>query len=98
MVWGPDDSAGLRCIRVHNINVGGLVCWEHWMPLTRQHMHNLGEQIHVALWPTVSEMNRLLAGIMPSKAVALSWPQDRSCRPRPSRKAFRQRDNSLQNL
>jgi predicted amidohydrolase len=36
--------------------VGALVCWEHWMPLARQAMHDSGEDIHVALWPTAHEM------------------------------------------
>jgi len=59
MIWGQGDSAGLRCARIHGINVGGLICWEHWMPLARQHMHNLGEQIHIAAWPTVHEMHQV---------------------------------------
>ena len=59
MVWGQGDSAGLRCVKVHNVNVGGLICWEHWMPMARQHMHNMGEQIHVAVWPTVNEMHQV---------------------------------------
>ena len=36
--------------------VGGLVCWEHWMPLARQALHDSGEDIHIAAWPTVKEM------------------------------------------
>ncbi|MGB8535203.1 MAG: carbon-nitrogen hydrolase family protein [Acidobacteriaceae bacterium] len=59
MVWGNGDSAGLRCAKIHHANVGGLICWEHWMPLARQHMHGLGEQIHVAVWPTVTEMHQI---------------------------------------
>ncbi len=59
LVWGPGDAAGLRCATVGPARVGSLVCWEHWMPLARQHMHNEGEQIHVALWPTVHEMHQI---------------------------------------
>jgi nitrilase len=59
LVWGSGDSAGLHCTKIHGANVGGLICWEHWMPLARQHMHNLGEQIHVAVWPTVTEMHQI---------------------------------------
>ena len=36
--------------------VGTLICWEHWMPLARQAMHESAEQIHVAAWPTVRDM------------------------------------------
>ena len=39
--------------------VGALVCWEHWMPLARHAMHESGEDIHVALWPTVHEMHQV---------------------------------------
>jgi predicted amidohydrolase len=41
------------------VNVVGLICWEHWMPLARQHMHNQAEQIHIAAWPTVHEMHQV---------------------------------------
>ncbi|MBB5060065.1 putative amidohydrolase [Granulicella aggregans] len=59
MVWGQGDAAGLRIAKVHNLNLGGAICWEHWMPLTRQHLHNAGEQIHIAVWPTVHEMHQI---------------------------------------
>lgn len=39
--------------------VGGLVCWEHWMPLARQALHESGEDVHVAVWPTVHERHVL---------------------------------------
>ena len=59
MVWGPGDSAGLRTTKIYEVNVAGSICWEHWMPLTRQHLHSLGEQIHIAVWPTVHEMHQI---------------------------------------
>ncbi len=59
MVWGKGDSAGLRNAKIHDVNVSGAICWEHWMPLARQHLHNSGEQIHVAVWPTVHEMHQV---------------------------------------
>jgi len=59
MVWGQGDAAGLRIAKMHNVNVGGAICWEHWMPLARQHLHNAGEQIHIAVWPTVHEMHQI---------------------------------------
>ncbi len=59
MIWGQGDAVGLRCATVRGKKVGAMVCWEHWMPLVRQHMHNQGEQIHVALWPTVHEMHQI---------------------------------------
>jgi nitrilase len=59
MVWGGGDADGLRAVTAHGARVGALVCWEHWMPLSRQAMHDSGEDIHVALWPTVKEMNQI---------------------------------------
>lgn len=59
MVWGQGDASGLHCAKLHGANVGGLICWEHWMPLARQHLHNAGEHIHVAVWPTVHEMHQV---------------------------------------
>jgi len=56
MVWGLGDAAGLTSVETKVGRVGALVCWEHWMPLARQAMHDSGEDIHVALWPTAHEM------------------------------------------
>ncbi|MEM9189850.1 MAG: carbon-nitrogen hydrolase family protein [Myxococcota bacterium] len=54
LVWGPGDAHGLRAAPTSVGRVGGLICWEHWMPLARQALHESGEDIHVALWPTVA--------------------------------------------
>ncbi|MDQ2659411.1 MAG: carbon-nitrogen hydrolase family protein, partial [Verrucomicrobiota bacterium] len=59
LVWGQGDSGGLRSVATPAGRVGGLICWEHWMPLARQTLHLAGEQIHVAVWPTVHEMHQL---------------------------------------
>ena len=56
MVWGQGDAAGLVAVETEAGRVGGLVCWEHWMPLARQALHDSGEDIHVAVWPTAHEM------------------------------------------
>src|SRR5258707_5469748 len=59
MVWGPGDATGLHAVETPVGRVGGLVCWEHWMPLARQALHESGEDIHVAVWPTVHEMHQV---------------------------------------
>ncbi len=48
LLWGYGDGDGLRAASTACGRVGGLVCWEHWMPLARQAMHHAAEQIHVA--------------------------------------------------
>ena len=59
MVWGQGDAEGLRAVDTDAGRVGGLICWEHWMPLARQAMHESGEDIHIAVWPTVHEMHQV---------------------------------------
>lgn len=59
MVWGHGDADGLQAVDTPVGRVGGLICWEHWMPLARQALHESGEDIHVAAWPTVHEMNQI---------------------------------------
>lgn len=59
MVWGQGDGANLKAVDTSVGRIGGLICWEHWMPLTRQVLHDSGEHIHIAVWPTVHEMHQI---------------------------------------
>ncbi len=59
LVWGNGDGGGLNSVNSRGVRIGGLICWEHWMPLARMAMHNAGECIHVALWPTVHDLHQL---------------------------------------
>ncbi len=59
LVWGQGDGSGLTSVPTSAGRVGGLICWEHWMPLTRQALHNSGEDIHIVVWPTVHEMHQI---------------------------------------
>src|SRR6266852_3414942 len=59
LVWGNGDGRGLEAVSTSAGRVGGLICWEHWMPLVRMAMHNSGEHIHVAVWPTVHDLHQL---------------------------------------
>lgn len=56
LVWAPGDGGGLEAIDTPAGRVGTLICWEHWMPLARQALHESAEEIHVAAWPTVRDM------------------------------------------
>ena len=53
------EGTALRAASVGGVKVGSLICWEHWMPLARQAMHDSGEEIHVAGWPGVHEMHQV---------------------------------------
>ena len=59
MVWGQGDGGGLEAVATPIGRVGGLICWEHWMPLARMAMHQSGEHIHVAVWPTAHDIHQL---------------------------------------
>lgn len=59
LVWGYGDAAGLQSFGMAGAQVGGMICWEHWMPLPRQVLHASGEQIHVAAWPHGKEHHQI---------------------------------------
>ena len=51
LVWADGDGVGLRTYALKDARVGGLNCWENWLPLARASLHMQGELIHVAVWP-----------------------------------------------
>src|SRR5580765_4564600 len=48
LVWGPGDGAGLRAIPTPLGRLGGLICWENYMPLARFSLYESGVEIYVA--------------------------------------------------
>jgi nitrilase len=48
LVWGPGDGAGLRAIETPIGRLGGLICWENYMPLARFALYESGMEIYVA--------------------------------------------------
>lgn len=59
LVWGMGDGSTLSTIEDGTTKIGGLVCWEHWMPLARAAMHQQGEHIHIAQWPMVKDLHQI---------------------------------------
>ncbi len=59
LLYGQGDAAGLKTVATKWGKMGGLICWEHWMPLSRQALHNEAEILHIALWPTVHDMHQV---------------------------------------
>jgi predicted amidohydrolase len=57
LLWGGGDGSSLKAVATPQGRLGGLICWEHWMPLARHALHSSGEDVHVAAWPQVKEMN-----------------------------------------
>ena len=59
LVWAQGDGAGLSAVDTAAGRIGGLICWEHWMPHARQALHISNETIHAALWPAVKEIHQV---------------------------------------
>ena len=51
LTWSPGDGHGLQVHQLKEFTVGGLNCWENWMPLVRSSLYAMGEDLHVAVWP-----------------------------------------------
>ncbi len=59
LVWGRGDGSTLNVLDTEYGVLGGLICWEHWMPLARAAMQAKHETIHVAQWPAVQELHQI---------------------------------------
>ncbi len=51
LTWAPGDGNGLKVHPLKQFTVGGLNCWENWMPLPRAALYGMGENLHIAVWP-----------------------------------------------
>ncbi|MEM1430630.1 MAG: carbon-nitrogen hydrolase family protein [Pseudomonadota bacterium] len=58
-VWAYGDGSTLHVFDTPTGRVGGLICWEHWMPLARFAMHAKHEHVHIAAWPEIPEAHQL---------------------------------------
>lgn len=65
LVWAIGDGNGLRTHSLAPFTVGGLNCWENWLPLARSSLYAQGEDLHVAIWPgnirNTQEITRFIA-------------------------------------
>jgi predicted amidohydrolase len=59
LIWARGDGSTLGVHQAEWGRLSTLICWEHWMPLARAAMHNLGEDVHIAAWPTVRESHQI---------------------------------------
>ena len=53
LVWGPGNGAGLEAVETQIGRVGGLICWENFMPLARFALYESGVEIYLA--PTAED-------------------------------------------
>ncbi|HVD48746.1 MAG TPA: carbon-nitrogen hydrolase family protein [Gaiellaceae bacterium] len=48
LVWGPGDGGGLEAVETPYGRLGGLICWENYMPLARFALYESGVELYVA--------------------------------------------------
>jgi nitrilase len=48
LIWGPGDGGGLEAIETPLGRIGGLICWENYMPLARFSLYASGIEIYIA--------------------------------------------------
>ena len=51
LAWAPGDGHGLVTHPLDPFTLGGLNCWENWMPMARQALYAQGTDLHVSVWP-----------------------------------------------
>ena len=71
MVWGTGDASGLRVSDTPMGRVGGLICWENYMPLARFAIFAQGCEIYVA--PTWDEGSTWISTMRHIAAEGRCW-------------------------
>lgn len=76
LTWAPGDGHGLRVHALKQFTVGGLNCWENWMPLPRTALYGQGENLHIAVWPgsehNTKDITRFIARESRSYVISVS--------------------------
>jgi len=76
LTWAPGDGNGLKVHPLKAFTVGGLNCWENWMPLPRVSLYGQGENLHVAVWPgsdyNTKDITRFIARESRSYVISVS--------------------------
>ncbi|KPM32734.1 Nitrilase [Croceitalea dokdonensis DOKDO 023] len=76
LTWAPGDGNGLQVHPLKQFTVGGLNCWENWMPLPRAALYGQGENLHIAVWPgsdhNTKDITRFIARESRSYVVSVS--------------------------
>ncbi len=76
LTWSPGDGNGLKVHALKDFTLGGLNCWENWMPLPRAALYGLGENVHIAVWPgsdhNTKDITRFIARESRSYVISVS--------------------------
>ncbi|MEQ8547045.1 MAG: carbon-nitrogen hydrolase family protein [Cyclobacteriaceae bacterium] len=88
LTWAPGDGHGLQVHPLNNFTVGGLNCWENWMPLARTSLYGLGEDLHIAVWPgsehNTKDITKFIAQESRSYVISVSSLMTREDFPKPT--------------
>jgi nitrilase len=77
MVWGQGDASGLRVVDTQAGRLGGLICWENYMPLARYALFADGVEIYIA--PTWDSGEMWLATMRHIAAEGRCWVIGAGC-------------------
>ncbi|MDG1263468.1 MAG: carbon-nitrogen hydrolase family protein [Flavobacteriaceae bacterium] len=76
LTWAPGDGNGLQVHSHKGFTLGGLNCWENWMPLPRAALYGMGENVHCAVWPgsehNTKDITRFIARESRSYVISVS--------------------------
>ncbi len=76
LTWAPGDGHGLQTHPLKAFTLGGLNCWENWMPLPRAALYGQGENVHIAVWPgsdhNTKDITRFIARESRSYVISVS--------------------------
>jgi len=70
LIWGDGEGSMMPCFDTELGRLGGLQCWEHWIPLNVQAMNGQNEQVHVASWPAFFPGDEVLVSTPPNEVSA----------------------------
>lgn len=78
LYWAIGDGHGLQTHRKKKFILGGLNCWENWLPLPRAALYAAGESVHIAVWPgsrrNTEQITRFIAQEMVGYCISVSSP------------------------
>ncbi len=85
LTWSPGDGHGLQVHPLKSFRLGGLNCWENWMPLVRASLYAQGENVHIAVWPgsdyNTRDITRFVARESRSYVISAASLMDRNSFP-----------------
>ncbi len=73
LIWGEGDGSTLTVLDTPFGKLGGLICWENYMPLARMALYSKGVEIYLAPTADSATPGRPPCATSPAKGAALSW-------------------------